>query len=51
VATGAIAHGALVADKMQMPFIYVRSEAKQMGLEIRLKDILQKARKRLLLKI
>ena len=28
VATGAIAHGALAADKLGLPFIYVRSEAK-----------------------
>lgn len=32
VATGAIAHGALVADKMALPFIYVRSGAKEHGL-------------------
>jgi orotate phosphoribosyltransferase len=32
VATGAISHGALVADKMGLPFIYVRSEAKEHGL-------------------
>lgn len=32
VATGAIAHGALVADKMGLPFIYVRSGAKEHGL-------------------
>jgi orotate phosphoribosyltransferase len=32
VATGAIAHGALVADKLELPFIYVRSEAKEHGL-------------------
>jgi orotate phosphoribosyltransferase len=32
VATGAIAHGALTADKMGLPFIYVRSEAKEHGL-------------------
>jgi orotate phosphoribosyltransferase len=32
VATGAIAHGALVADKLGKPFIYVRSEAKGHGL-------------------
>ena len=32
VATGAIAHGALVADKMGLPFIYVRSEPKSHGL-------------------
>ena len=32
VATGAIAHGMLVADKMDLPFIYVRSGAKGHGL-------------------
>lgn len=32
VATGAIAHGMLVADKMDKPFIYVRSSAKEHGL-------------------
>ena len=33
VATGAVAHGALVAEKMGLPFIYVRSEPKSHGLE------------------
>jgi len=33
VATGAIAHGALVAGKLNLPFIYVRSEAKGHGLK------------------
>ncbi len=33
VATGAIAHGALVADKLGLPFIYVRSKPKGHGLE------------------
>lgn len=32
VATGAIAHGALTADKLGLPFIYVRSGAKEHGL-------------------
>lgn len=32
VATGAIAHGALVADHLGLPFIYVRSGAKDHGL-------------------
>jgi orotate phosphoribosyltransferase len=32
VATGAIAHGVLTADKLGLPFIYVRSEAKTHGL-------------------
>jgi orotate phosphoribosyltransferase len=33
VATGAIAQGALVADTMGLPFMYVRSESKGHGLE------------------
>ncbi|MBN2610421.1 MAG: orotate phosphoribosyltransferase, partial [Bacteroidales bacterium] len=33
VATGAIAQGALVADAMNLPFLYVRSSAKAHGLE------------------
>ncbi len=32
VATGAIAHGVLVAEEMQMPYIYVRSAPKGHGL-------------------
>lgn len=32
VATGAIAHGMLVADRLNLPFIYVRSAAKSHGL-------------------
>lgn len=31
VATGAIAHGALVAEAMGLPFVYVRSAAKEHG--------------------
>lgn len=31
VATGAIAHGALVADLMDLPFVYVRPSAKEHG--------------------
>jgi orotate phosphoribosyltransferase len=33
VATGAIAHGALVADQLMLPFVYIRSAAKGHGLE------------------
>jgi orotate phosphoribosyltransferase len=33
VATGAIAHGALVAEKLKLPFIYIRSSSKGHGLE------------------
>jgi orotate phosphoribosyltransferase len=32
VATGAIAHGVLAAEKLDLPFIYVRSGAKEHGL-------------------
>ncbi len=33
VATGAIAHGMLVADKLDKPFVYVRSSPKSHGME------------------
>jgi len=33
VATGAIAQGALVAQEMGLPFVYIRSESKKHGLE------------------
>ncbi len=33
VATGAIAHGVLIAEKLGLPFIYVRSKPKGHGLE------------------
>lgn len=33
VATGAIAHGVLVADRLNLPFLYVRSSAKSHGME------------------
>ncbi len=32
VATGAIAHGVLVAEAMNLPFIYIRSSAKEHGM-------------------
>ena len=32
VATAGIPHGALAADELQVPFVYVRSEAKKHGL-------------------
>lgn len=32
VATGAIAHGVLVAEAMNLPFVYVRSDAKKHGM-------------------
>jgi orotate phosphoribosyltransferase len=33
VATGAVAHGVLVAEELNLPFVYVRSSAKSHGLE------------------
>ena len=33
VATGAIAQGALVADELNLPFVYVRSKPKDHGME------------------
>jgi len=40
VATGAIAHGALVADSLGLPFIYIRSEPKGHGLENLIEGVL-----------
>lgn len=45
VATGAIAHGMLVADKMKLPFIYVRSGAKEHGLGNQIEGYYQKGQK------
>ena len=45
VATGAIAHGALVADKMNLPFVYIRSEAKKHGLENLVEGEIKKGQK------
>lgn len=45
VATGAIAHGALTADKLKLPFIYVRSEAKEHGLGNQIEGYFEKGQK------
>jgi orotate phosphoribosyltransferase len=45
VATGAIAHGSLVADKMGLPFIYVRSGAKEHGLGNQIEGYYEKGQK------
>ena len=45
VATGAIAHGALAADKMSLPFIYVRSGAKEHGLGNQIEGYYEKGQK------
>jgi orotate phosphoribosyltransferase len=45
VATGAIAHGVLVAQAMDLPFIYVRSGAKEHGLGNRIEGFFEKNQK------
>jgi orotate phosphoribosyltransferase len=45
VATGAIAHGALAADKLGLPFIYVRSEPKGHGLGNQIEGYYEKGQK------
>jgi len=45
VATGAIAHGALVADRMNLPFIYVRSGVKEHGLGNQIEGYFEKGQK------
>jgi len=45
VATGAIAQGALVADLMGLPFMYVRSEPKKHGLENLIEGDIKKGQK------
>jgi orotate phosphoribosyltransferase len=42
VATGGIGIGALVAEKMNLPFIYVRSEAKNHGMQNLIEGVLAK---------
>ncbi len=41
VATGAIALGALTADAMELPFVYVRSSAKKHGLENKVEGVIK----------
>lgn len=45
VATGAVAHGALVADILGLPFIYVRSGAKDHGLGNQIEGHYEKGQK------
>jgi orotate phosphoribosyltransferase len=45
VATGAIAQGALVADAMDLPFVYVRSSAKGHGLGNQIEGYLEPGKK------
>lgn len=41
VATGGIAHGALVADQIKLPFAYVRAKAKGHGLGNRIEGVVE----------
>lgn len=41
VATGAIAHGILVAEALDIPFVYVRSTSKQHGLANQIEGVLK----------
>lgn len=41
VATGAIAHGVLVAEALDIPFVYVRSTSKQHGLTNQIEGVLK----------
>lgn len=45
VATGAIAHGALVAEELNLPFIYVRPSAKGHGLGNQIEGVYRKGNK------
>ena len=45
VATGGIAHGALVAEALGLPFIYVRSSSKGHGLQNKVEGFLEKGQK------
>lgn len=45
VATGGIAHGALVADQLKLPFVYVRAGAKGHGLGNRIEGFLDAGQK------
>lgn len=45
VATGGIAHGALVAEALGLPFIYVRSASKGHGLQNKVEGYLEKGQK------
>jgi orotate phosphoribosyltransferase len=45
VATGAVPHGALAADRLKLPFIYVRSGAKEHGLGNQIEGYYEKGQK------
>ena len=45
VATGAIAQGALVADKLQLPFVYIREKRKDHGTQRIIEGKIEKGQK------
>lgn len=45
VATGGIAHGALVAESLSLPFVYVRSSSKGHGLQNKIEGKLEKGQR------
>ncbi|MFO7789882.1 MAG: orotate phosphoribosyltransferase [Bacteroidota bacterium] len=45
VATGGIAHGVLVSEKMEKPFVYVRSQSKGHGMGNRIEGVVEKGQK------
>ncbi len=45
VATGAIAHGVLVAEKLNLPFVYVRSTSKEHGLGNQIEGVIPEGKK------
>jgi len=45
VATGGIGIGALVAEKMNLPFVYIRSSAKKHGMQNMIEGVLTKGQK------
>ena len=49
VATGAIAQGALVADKMNLPLVYIRDKAKEFGLRKSIEGTIRKGQKAVIL--
>ena len=49
VATGGIAQGALVADKMNLPLVYIRDKAKDFGLKKSIEGTIRKGQKTVIL--
>ncbi|HON18410.1 MAG TPA: orotate phosphoribosyltransferase [Salinivirgaceae bacterium] len=45
VATGAIAHGALVADQLQLPYLYIRPKPKEHGLANQIEGVIDPGKK------